>query len=87
VVHLEALQPYGAPLPENPDTLEGILNANVVLRWEYALGSTLFLVYTRSQVPSVTLAPGETGALSFLPVSRAPAADVILVKLSYFWAT
>jgi hypothetical protein len=36
------------------------------------LGSTLFLVYTRSQSPSVTLAPGETGTVSLLLVSRAP---------------
>jgi hypothetical protein len=86
-VPLEALQPFSAPLPENPDTIEGLLNANVVLRWEYALGSTLFFVYTRSQVPSVTLLPGETGSIGFLPVSRAPAADVVLVKLSFFWAT
>jgi hypothetical protein len=86
-IPLEALRPFAGVLQENPDTVEGLLNANVVLRWEYALGSTLFVVYTRSQVPSVTLLPGETGSIGFLPVSRAPAADVILVKLSYFWAT
>jgi hypothetical protein len=85
-IPLDSLRPFTAALPENPDTVEGILNANVVLRWEYALGSTFFLVYTRSQVPSVTLLPGETGTIGFLPVSRAPAADVILAKLSFFWA-
>jgi hypothetical protein len=86
IVHLDALRPYGAPLATNPDFVEGVLDLNVVLRWEYALGSTLFLVYTRSQVPAVTLQPGETGTLSFSPVSRAPAADAVLLKLTYFWA-
>jgi hypothetical protein len=86
VVHLDALQPFAGALPSNPDFEEGILNLNVVLRWEYALGSTLFLVYTRSQVPAVALLPGESATLSFTPVSRAPAADVVLVKLTYFWA-
>jgi hypothetical protein len=86
VVHLDALTPYPLALASNPDFEEGVLNMNVVLRWEYTLGSTLFLVYTRSQVPSVTLAAGEAGSLSFTPVSRAPAADVVLVKMTYFWA-
>jgi hypothetical protein len=63
-----------------------VLNTNVVLRWEYTLGSTIFLVYTRSQVPSVLLGPGENASLSPSSVSRAPAADVILLKLTYFWA-
>jgi hypothetical protein len=73
-------------VPSNPDFEEGVLNANIVLRWEYALGSTLFLVYTRSQVPAVMLMPGETANLSLSSVSRAPAADVVLLKLTYFWA-
>ena len=42
-IPLDSLQPFSAALPENPDTIEGLLNANVVLRWEYALGSTFFL--------------------------------------------
>ncbi len=86
VVHLDALTPYAGALAQNPDFVEGVLNLNVVMRWEYALGSTLFLVYTRSQVPSVALLPGETAGISFSPVSRAPAADVVLLKLTYFWA-
>jgi hypothetical protein len=87
VVHLTDLRPYFAPLYTNPDFEEGVLNLNVVLRWEYTLGSTLFLVYTRSQVPAVTLGAGEAAGLSVASVSRAPAADVVLVKLTYFWAS
>jgi hypothetical protein len=86
VVHLDSLRPYTLVLPTNPDFEEGVLNVNVVLRWEYALGSTLFLVYTRSQAPAVVLMPGESANLSLSSVSRAPAADVVLLKLTYFWA-
>ena len=48
------------------DFEEAALNVNVVLRWEYHLGSTLFLVYSRSQIPTVDL----------LPTDVAPAAPV-----------
>ena len=85
VVHLSDLRPHAALLAQNPDFQEGALNANVVLRWEYALGSTLFFVYTRSQVPNVALQPGDVAALSLSSVSRAPAADVFPVKLTYWW--
>jgi len=84
-VHLRDLVPLAAPLGLNPDFQEGVLNLNVVLRWEYRLGSTLFFVYTRAQAPTVTLAPGEPSSLSFGSVRRAPATDIFLVKLSYWW--
>ena len=86
-VRLADLQAFaGARAPAtNPDFQEGVLNVNVVVRWEYMLGSTLFLVYTRAQVPSVTLAPGEAAALSVGAVNRAPAQDVLLLKVSYWW--
>jgi hypothetical protein len=86
VVHLGALRPYLGSLATNPDFEEGALNVNVVLRWEYTLGSTAFLVYTHSQVPATVLAPGEAANLNASAVSRAPAADVVLLKLTYFWA-
>jgi hypothetical protein len=84
-VRLGDLVPFAGALPNSPDFQEGVANLNVVLRWEYRLGSTLFLVYTRSQSPTVTLAPGESSSLSFGSVRRAPASDVFLVKLSYWW--
>ena len=40
-----------------PDTLTATLNVNVVLRWEYRLGSTAFLVYTRAQTPALVPVP------------------------------
>lgn len=86
VIHLQELQPFTSAIGRNPDFLEGALNVNVVLRWEYRLGSIAYLVYTRSQAPAVTLAPGEQGNLSLGAVTRAPATDVVMLKLSYFWS-
>jgi hypothetical protein len=36
-------------------------------------------------VPNVSLAPGETGTLDVGSLKRAPAADLVIVKLSYWW--
>jgi hypothetical protein len=84
-VHLADL--VAAPGPSsNPDFEQAALNVNVVLRWEYRLGSLLYVVYQRAQVPSVTLGPGEIGALDFGSIRRAPAADYFIVKLSYWWS-
>jgi hypothetical protein len=84
-VRLNQLSPYNAPLPSNPDFEEGVLNVNVVLRWEYMLGSIFYLVYTRSQTPTTTLNPGDVGALNVNAVGRAPASDALLAKLSFWW--
>jgi hypothetical protein len=67
------------------DFEEAALNVNVVLRWEYLLGSTLFLVYTRSQVPAVSMLSGP-GRLDFGALGTRASADVLLFKLSYWWA-
>ncbi len=85
VVHLRDLVPFGGTLASNPDLQQGALDVNVVLRWEYRLGSTVYLVYTRSQSPTIVLAPGDEASLRILPVGRAPAADVFLLKLAYWW--
>jgi hypothetical protein len=79
----------GAPnamLSATPDFEEAALNLNIVLRWEYRLGSTLFLVYSRSQVPGLSNV--------FAPASLQPSAlgtrasaDVILLKLNYWWSS
>ncbi len=45
-VHLSDLRPVTFPVYENPDFESGTINASLVGRWEYRLGSTLFLVYT-----------------------------------------
>jgi hypothetical protein len=83
-IRLGDLMPGSAP-QTNPDFEQGALNVNLVLRWEYQLGSVLYFVYSRAQSPSVTLASGEVGDLSWQAVRRAPAVDVALIKLSYWW--
>jgi hypothetical protein len=68
------------------DFEQAALNANVVLRWEYRLGSSVFLVYSRSQVPYVqSFQPPATLRLSSL--GHGAAADVVLLKLSYWWGS
>src|SRR5262249_17518723 len=66
-IRLSDLRPAAAPMCDPgtncTDGEEGALNVNVVLRWEYRLGSTLFLVYTRSQVPKVAVLPNQMAGL------------------------
>jgi hypothetical protein len=69
-----------------PDFEEAALNANVVLRWEYRLGSTLSLVYSRSQVPAVAAPTGAIG-LDFRALGQRASADVVLFKLTYWWSS
>jgi hypothetical protein len=63
------------------------LNVNVVLRWEYRLGSTLFLVYSRSQseMPYALNqpAPANVWPDALLP---GPATDTFLIKWAYWWS-
>jgi hypothetical protein len=64
---------------------DGVLNLNVVFRWEYQLGSVAYLVYTRSQAPDFTLGPNERARLQLSPVTHGPSVDVLLLKISYWW--
>jgi hypothetical protein len=83
-VDIDALIPAGAPAT-NPDSEQATLNVNLVLRWEYRLGSTLFLVYTRAQTPALTVPNGATGQLDVTPIWRGKASDdVIMLKLAYW---
>jgi hypothetical protein len=83
-VNLSELVPAGAP-PTNPDTEQATLNVNLVLRWEYRLGSTLFFVYTRAQTPALTVPPLGAASFELAPIWRGHAADdVVLVKLAYW---
>jgi Domain of unknown function (DUF5916)/Carbohydrate family 9 binding domain-like len=83
-VAFDALRPAGAPTA-NPDSEQATLNLNLVLRWEYRLGSTLFLVYTRAQTPALTVAPGTPATFEVAPIWQGKASDdVLLVKLAYW---
>jgi hypothetical protein len=70
----------------DPSFRSSVLNVNLVVRWEYRIGSTLFLVYTRAQtaLPSPSGAPIPT---SLLPIGLGPGptTEVFLVKWSYWW--
>ena len=48
-------------IPSNPDFNRKSVHGNVVLRWEYLRGSTLFVVWNLSQSDSTR--PGQFGAL------------------------
>jgi len=82
-IRLSALAPTRAPAT-SPDFLDVSLNLNLVLRWEYSLGSVLYLVFNRSQTPANPLVLDQPAALSFVPLSRAPAVDTVLLKWQLF---
>ena len=82
----------GTPIPydypANPSYVnagfnEAILNANVLLRWEYIAGSTLYLVWTQGRF-------GDSGdyGIGFGPRFRdtftLPHEDVLTLKISYW---
>jgi hypothetical protein len=87
-VPLSALTPAAPTMPMTPvvaDSDEATLNVNLVLRWEYRLGSTLFLVYTRAQNPALMPAADGSG-FQIRPIWQGRAsADFIMLKLSYWW--
>ncbi len=85
VVHISDLAAYTGSVSGNPDFQQGALNVNALLRWEYMLGSTLALVYARSQYPAVQLGNGENGILSTRSIGRSPAVDQIYIRASFFW--
>lgn len=92
-IYLSALTPLSPsttppplPAPADPDVQQAALNVNVVLRWEYRPGATLYLVYTRAQTPPLTVTPGAEASLDLRPILRGSGAtDVLMLKLSYWW--
>src|SRR5262249_39208238 len=85
LVHLADLRPTSEIPSENPDLEEPVFNLNLVLRWEYRLGSTLYFVYTRAQSPELTLMTGQSAMLDIGAIRKAPASDVLLLKITYWW--
>jgi hypothetical protein len=82
---LAAAQALDSVTP-GPDFQDAALNVNVVFRWEWRLGSTLYFVYTHSQIPRVAM-PMMPVSLSPGALGRGSSADVLLIKLSYWWAS
>jgi hypothetical protein len=62
------------------------LRLSAVLRWEYQLGSLLYLVYSRSQDEAPLVAgAGLRGDLLPAKLGLGPATDIFLLKWSYAW--
>ena len=58
---------------------------NAVFRWEWRLGSTLYVVWTQNRQDSTTLGRFELGD-DATQLFQAPADDVLLVKFTYRFA-
>jgi len=81
------LVPEPDPTTGFPDFRESALNLSAVLRWEYRLGSTLFLVYTRDAAePEWTADAPAPRTLRPRGLAQGPTTDTVLLKWSWFWA-
>jgi hypothetical protein len=78
-----AFAPPGTGGLQPPDFHDTILDVNVVLRWEWRLGSTLYAVYQRSQSELPWAGPGTPPA-SLLPQALGASTDTFLLKFSYW---
>jgi hypothetical protein len=84
-IDLDDLTPTTVPATTATDTLTSTLNVNVVLRWEFRLGSIAYLVYTRAQTPTFTPGNGAT-SLDIHPIVAGSAAiDVLMLKIAYWF--
>ena len=72
-----------ATIPFNPNFNRKSLRRNIVLRWEYLPGSTLFFVWNMSTLDAAR--PGEFSPLQDLGSAfGADGTDVFMVKLNYW---
>ncbi|MEK7250863.1 MAG: DUF5916 domain-containing protein, partial [Bacteroidota bacterium] len=69
----------------NPDFNAQTLNTNLVLRWEYVPGSTLFFVWSQARRGSNGNYFRSFGD-DFGDTFRTPPANVLLLKVSYWWS-
>ena len=73
------------PSAGNPDFNDKVLNANIVLRWEYLPGSTIYLVWTHERYGSVA-SYGGSFSDDIAKAFKLPVNNVILAKISYWWS-
>jgi len=88
-VTIAALQAIGSTgTPPTADFQDAALNVNVVFRWEYRLGSTIYFVYSRSQIPTVPTT-GFTPPATLDPhaFGHGGTSDVFLLKFTSWWAS
>jgi hypothetical protein len=82
--------PLPAAQPPPPDFQDAALNVNVVFRWEYRLGSTIYFVYSHSQIPTVPVPMmgfANPAALDPHAFGHGGTSDVFLLKFSSWWAS
>ena len=73
-----------ATLPFNPDFNRKSLRGNIVLRWEYLRGSTLFFVWNMSTFDNAR--PGEFSPLQdFGSAFGAEGTNVFMIKMNYWF--
>jgi len=70
---------------DNPDFTVLSFRSNVVLRWEYRPGSTLFFVWQHGRSGSSTT-PRFDVAGDVSELFRSPADNTFLIKLNYWWS-
>ena len=68
---------------EDPDFNFRSLRGNVVLRWEYLPGSTLYLVWTQNRSHTAPIGDFDFGR-DRAALFRAPADDVLVLKINYW---
>jgi hypothetical protein len=82
VIGFSSLTPLGAT-SSGSDFQDAALNLSLLLRWEYRLGSALYLVYTHE-----ALGPTDRPQALWPPgFSRGPARDTALCKWSWYWSS
>lgn len=69
---------------EEPDFNWSSLNSNIVLRWEYRPGSTLFLVWSQARDASTGYGNFEFNR-DWDTLFKSAAVNTVLVKLNYWW--
>jgi hypothetical protein len=83
VIGFSGLTPVGATAIGS-DFQDSALNLSLLLRWEYRLGSTLYLVYTHEALGP----PDRARALLWPPeFAHGPARDTALCKWTWYWSS
>jgi hypothetical protein len=73
----------GSTTVDNPDFSITTLNANVVLRWEYRAGSTVYAVWSQGRDAEAHDGRAGLGSLN-RDLWRTPATNVFLVKWAHY---
>jgi len=72
------------PAVEQPDYTWSSFNSNVVMRWEYRPGSTLFLVWTQARDETTGMSNFDLDR-DWKTLFRSAAVNTFLVKVNYWW--